>query len=72
MDLKSGLECTAKTPKLGSLDISQNQNWISSGFQEVFNLLNWAPAFFNWKPDGNGQWSYMCYCKSSDSGTNLI
>ena len=31
---------TGKTPKMGSLDMSQNQIWISSGFSSGF-LANW-------------------------------
>ena len=35
---------TGKTPKMGSLDMSQNQIWISSGFSSDFSsgfLVNW-------------------------------
>ena len=35
---------TGKTPKMGSLDMSQNQNWISSGFQAVFQPIEQAPS----------------------------
>ena len=61
--------------------VDENVNFMgydleSSGYPTFDNfpdcrahcVSTYNATFFNWKPDGNGNWTHRCYCKYSDAG----
>ena len=56
---------TGKTPKMGSLEMPQNQIWISSGFSSGF-LANWIGTQGNVQPDPSGHLQGFVWWTDSD------